>query len=191
MKYSLILLLLMLSFVQVKAQEEELLAKDEQGKLIYYEVVETKELSRDSLKNRLLQYFKANKGFKLISMLGDSSFNAGGKLIVEKTLLALSHPSGEIAYRFDVEIKTGKYRFWLSDFSFIPYQRDRYGNFVPSTVKGMPLETKPKGSNPMVWKEYQLLAAKQAKSLAIKFKQLMAGQTLNLAPVQKVVVKNW
>ena len=179
--------------MQVKAQEESLLPLDEQGKFIYYEVVALKDMTRDILKLRTEAYLKKQrKDLKLRLAIGDTSFVANGKMVVEKTLLVMSHPSGEILYRFDVEVKHGRYRFWLSDFSFIPYQRDRYGNFVPSTNLGTPLEKDQGKLNAAQWKEYQLQAAHYAKKLAVDFKQYMANQQLVVKPaaVQKIVDKN-
>lgn len=186
------LVLFTLSFVQLWAQEGALLPVDEKGKLIYYEVVSLKDQYKDSLQVRAFHYLKKNKKLKFNSSLRDSLLIAEGKMVVDKTLLVMSHPSGEILYRFYVEVKDSKYRFWLSDFSFIPYQRDRYGNFVPTTNISTPLEQNPGKLNASQWKEYQLQAAKYAKNIAVGFKQYMANLTPVVMPaVQKVVDKNW
>ncbi|KQC00550.1 hypothetical protein AQF98_11770 [Pedobacter sp. Hv1] len=187
------LFLFAMGVVQVRAQEEALLPLDEKGKLIYYEVVALKDQPKDSLQLRVFNYFKGNKSLKSNSAIGDSLWVAEGKMVVDKTLLVMSHPSGEILYRFYVEVKDQKYRFWISDFNFIPYQRDRYGNFVPSTPIGTPLEKDPGKLNMSQWKEYQLLATTFAKAFAVSFKQYMANKapiTIPI-PVQKVVRKNW
>lgn len=185
------LFLFVMGVVQVRAQEEALLPLDEKGKLIYYEVVALKDQPKDSLQLRALNYFKGNKSLKSNSAIGDSLWVAEGKMVVDKTLLVMSHPSGEILYRFYVEVKDQKYRFWISDFNFIPYQRDRYGNFVPSTPIGTPLEKDPGKLNMSQWKEYQLQATTFAKALAVSFKQYMANKVPITIPVQKVVRKNW
>lgn len=193
MKLISFLFLFTIGVVQVRAQEEALLPLDEKGKLIYYEVVVLKDQPKDSLQLKALHYFKRNKNLKSNSSIKDSLLVAEGKMVVDKTLLVMSHPSGEILYRFYVEVKDHKYRFWLSDFNFIPYQRDRYGNFVPSTSIGTPLEKDPGKLNMSQWKEYQQQAATFARALALSFKKEMAN-TMSVAipiPVQKVVSKNW
>jgi len=180
--------------VYANAQDEKLLPVDEQGKFIYYEVVTLKGTTQDSLKRRAINYFKnQNKDVQFKSAQGDTAFIATGKMIITKTLLVMSHPSGEILYRFQVEVKEGKYRFWLSDFSFIPYQRDRYGNFVASTTIGIPLEREPGKLNAGQWKEYQLQTATYAKGFAVKFKQVMASSNprVESVPEKKVISKNW
>lgn len=186
-------LFLALLITSVANAQSENLPVDENGKLIYYEVVAMKDASRDSLKQKLDLYFKKQKELKVKSSKDDSTFLASGKLIINKTLLVMSHPSGEILYNFNAEVKEGKYRFWLTDFSFIPYQRDRYGNFVATTAKGTPLEADPGKLNAGQWKEYQAQTAKYAQVFAEKLKQHMASKRPIVipAPEKKVVSKSW
>lgn len=194
MKLMFAFFLVLIGTVEVRAQEESLLPVDEQGKFIHYEVVDLKDKTKDVLKLRTEDYLKKQgEGLKFRSAIGDTSFVADGKMVVDKTLLVMSHPSGEVLYRFYVEVKDGRYRFWLSDFIFIPYQRDRYGNFVPSTNIGTPLEKDQGKLNASQWKEYQVQAANHAKKIAVHFKQYMANQQLVVKPatVQKTVDKNW
>lgn len=194
MKFISSFFLLMTCVVYAHAQNEKILPVDEQGKFIYYEVVTLKGIAQDSLKRRAIHYLKnQHKELQFKSAQGDTAFIATGKMIITKTLLVMSHPSGEIQYRFQVEVKEVKYRFWLSDFSFIPYQRDRYGNFVASTTIGIPLEREPGKLNAGQWKEYQLQTATYAKDFALKFKQIMASSNPIVEPVpeKKIVSKNW
>ncbi|RZL64691.1 MAG: hypothetical protein EOO93_06985, partial [Pedobacter sp.] len=99
MKFTSSLLSLLFFVLIVNAQTENTLPVDERGKLIYYEVVEVKGLAKDSLKNRAVLYFKKYPfTLKIKKIEGDTSFLAIGKTIVSKTLLVMSHPSGEILY---------------------------------------------------------------------------------------------
>ncbi len=192
MKFTINLIVLLSLFVFAKAQKpaENTLPFDERGKYIYYEVVDTK-VAKDSLKVKALHYLKKeNKALKFKTAIGDTAFMASGKLVISKTLLVMSHPSGEVLYNFQVEIKKGKYRFWLTDFEFIPYQRDRYGNFVASTSVGVPLENNPGKLNAGEWKEYKAQTAKYVQELALKFKNYMAGKMpIIAAPAEKKVIK--
>jgi len=181
------------NFAIAQKQTENILPVDERGRLIYLEMVSTK-VPADSLKIRILNYLKKqNENLKFKSVKGDSVYIATGKLIIDKTLLVMSHPSGEVLYNFQAEVKQGKYRFWLTDFSFIPYQRDRYGNFVASTTVGVPLENSPNKLNPAEWEVYRLQTAKYAKELAAKFKLYMTGKPLVIVQAAeiKVIRKEW
>ena len=176
-----------------KAQSE-LLAFDERGKFIYYELVEAKGTIKTQLKERINSFFKnSNSGLKLNSVQGDTVFIASGKFFINKTVLVMSHPSGEILYHFQAEVKGEKYRFWLTDFTFIPYQRDRYGNFVPTITKGIPLESDPGKLNSGQWKEYQIQTSKNSLQFANVFKDFMNGKVPATPPIKEkaIVKKDW
>jgi hypothetical protein len=194
MKLTLSLFFLFIFSASAYAQTENNLPVDDRGKLIYYEVVELKNVAKDSLKLRSISYFKRNdKALKFKKIDGDTSFFATGKMIISKTVLVMSHPSGEILYNFQVEVKDGKYRFWLTDFNFIPYERDRYGNFVPSTSTGIPLENETGKLNAAQLAAYRMQTAMLAKEFAVRFKAHMASKPPVVAQTQekKIVNKDW
>jgi hypothetical protein len=194
MKFIINLFFLLILFANANAQSEKTLPVDERGKLIYYEVVDLKKTAKDSLKIKALGYFKKNQNsLKFKKVEGDTAFFATGKLIISKTVLVMSHPSGEVLYNFQVEVKDGKYRFWITDFNFIPYQRDRYGNFVPSTTTGIPLENEDGKLNAAQLKEYRTQTTVFANEFAAKFKAHMASKAPVAVQAQekKVVSKNW
>jgi hypothetical protein len=164
--------------------QDKPLSNDDRAKLIYYEVVTAKDVTKDSLAARATAFLKKSaKTLKMKSAATDSLFHASGKMIIGKTALVLSRPSGEVLYNFYAEIRDGKYRFWFTDFNFIPYQRDRYGNFVPSTTIGTPLENKPGKLNAAEWAGYIKAVTKEANILAGRFKDAMMNKT----PTQPVV----
>ena len=175
--------------------QDQPLAYDDRGNLIYYEVVEMKGIAKDQLEARATQFFKKNaKLMKLKSSAGDTLMRASGKMVITKTALVLNHPSGEVQYNFYTETRDGKYRFWLTDYEFIPYQRDRYGNFVASTVIGTPLERKPGKLNAGEWEGYVKHATVRSKVIANQFKDAMnAKQELSPKPkpVERVSTKEW
>lgn len=182
-------------FTAVVYAQDRPLANDENGKLIYYEVQEVKTVSKDSLMARAEGFLKSVKTLKVTASKTDSLIQASGKMIINKTALVLSRPSGEVLYRFNAETRDGKYRFWLTDFEFIPYQRDRYGNFVPATSIGTPLERKPGKLNAAEWAGYIKAVTKEANMLAAKFKDAMANKAIMQPPVVKAVpvisTKKW
>lgn len=155
------------------------MSNDDRGKLIYYEVVALKAVPSDSLNSRLAAFFKkSDKSLKVKSSLTDSTVQASGKMIIYKNALVLSRPSGEVLYNFYVETREGKYRFWLTDFGFIPYQRDRYSNFVPSTTVAVPLERKPGKLNATEWAGYVKATTREANAIAARFKEAMMNKVI-------------
>ncbi|WP_084241244.1 DUF4468 domain-containing protein [Pedobacter africanus] len=182
-------------FTVVAYGQDRPLANDENGKLIYYEVQELKSVPKDSLMARAEGFLRSAKTLKVSVSKTDSLIQASGKMIINKTALVLSRPSGEVLYRFNAETRDGKYRFWLTDFEFIPYQRDRYGNFVPATSIGIPLERKPGKLNAAEWASYIKAITKEANILAAKFKDAMANKAITQPPVAKAVpvisTKKW
>lgn len=193
MKFTKAFLLLLVSCLFCMAQSD-VLPVDERGKFIYYELVEAPGIMKEQLGERAAFFLKKkNKDLKLKTIQGDTSFVAAGKLIINKTLLVMSHPSGEVLYNFQTEVRNGKFRFWLTNFNFIPYQRDRYGNFVTTTSKGTALEDNPGKLNAAQWKEYQVQTAKYAVQFAQSFKDHMAAKMdTQVRPKENLVVrKDW
>jgi hypothetical protein len=177
-------LVILLFFTATGFAQEKALSTDDRGKLIYYEVVNLKDVPADSLKSRVKAFLKKTpKTLKLKSADTDSLMYITGKLIINKTALVLSRPSGEVLYNFYVETKDSKYRCWMTDFNFISYQRDRYGNFVPSTTVGIPLETKPGKLNSAEWAGYVKATTKELNVLAERFKEAMMKKVITPAAV--------
>lgn len=172
--------------------QSEVLPKDEKGKFIYYEVVD-KQTSLDSLQLLTKNFFNPkDKNMVLRSTVGDTTFIAAGKFLVARTKAIPSHPSGEVLYDLRIELKSGKYRFWLTEFKFIPYQRDRYSNFVPSTTVGQPLENDAGILNAGQWKEIQQQAANNSKVFASRLKASLANSPIQKKKQEtKTIKKEW
>ncbi|MES2829743.1 MAG: DUF4468 domain-containing protein [Bacteroidota bacterium] len=175
--------------------QEKALALDERGKLIYYEVVEIKGSPKDSLAGRALSHLKKMPiAIKIDSMSGDTTISASGKMAISKNTLSMARPLGQVTYNLYVEVKTGKYRFWLTNFVFIPYMRDRYGNFVPSTAIGSPLERDPGKLAAADWDGYKKITAREAAAFAENFKKAMATSIVAetaVKPKPAISTKNW
>ncbi|WP_051189752.1 DUF4468 domain-containing protein [Daejeonella oryzae] len=168
---------------------------DERGKYIYYEVVDVPQISKDSLSKRSLYFFKKkNLKLKTSFLQADSLLNGAGKFILNKEALVLSHPKGEMVFTFTCEIKEGKYRYWLTDFKFLPYQRDRYGNFVPLITNYTPLEKDPGKLNALEWKNTIGTTAEQSKKIGESFKKYLAGEystSENTNKSKTLIGKDW
>lgn len=194
MKVSLLIAFFIGISVHAFGQDEKNLPLDERGKLTYYELVDAHGLSKGTLQTRFANFLnKKNAPAKFVSIEGDSAVVGAGKFVISKTVLVMSHPSGEILFNFHAEARPGKYRFWLTDFNFIPYQRDRYGNFVAATSVGRPLEENTGKLNAAQWKEYQVQTAAFAKNFAAQFKTFVASEAAVEKPTveKKTVTKSW
>ncbi len=149
MKRLTILLLFAMFAVRAFAQKDSL-AFDENNKYIYYQVVAQQGTAADSLFSRAVFFF--DKGYPQVSLkttgvtkAADArSINATGSFLVSKKSLITSHEDGSVCFTMHVDVKEGKYRYWLTDFIFNPYQRDRYNNYVSVPGIYIPLE-KPEG----------------------------------------------
>jgi len=119
--------------------QQNLLSFDEHNKYIYYQVDQIPGVSADTLLQRGLKFLKANPKLTFKPDKPDK-VTGTGKFLVYGGVSVLRHEQGEIDYQLNVEFKDQKYRFWLTDFVFTPYQRDRYGNFVPQSGVDIPAE---------------------------------------------------
>lgn len=190
MKYGLILFFSFLSLCGFAQQKQFTL--DERGKYVYYEVVDVK-INKDSLVQRAEHFVKNNKKLFLKSILTDSSITSEGKMIVDKTILVASHPSGEVNYSFNFEARDGKYRYWITDLAYIPYNRDRYGNYVPTTNIGTPLEKTPGKLSAGAWKDIVESVYAKAVKLGDNFKKALATAQQEVQPkkAESISTRKW
>ncbi|MDN3586765.1 hypothetical protein QWY86_08815 [Pedobacter aquatilis] len=190
MKYSLLLFFTFLSLCGFTQQKQFTL--DERGKYVYYEVVGTK-INRDSLVLRAENFIKLNKKSFIKSILTDSSITSEGKMIVDKTILVASHPSGEVNYTFNFEARNDKYRYWITDLEYIPYNRDRYGNYVPTTTIATPLEKTPGKLSAGAWKDIVESVYVKAEKLGENFKKVLATSQVKtlIKKTESISTKKW
>jgi hypothetical protein len=122
--------------------QKNLLSLNEQNKYIYYQVVDMPGISLDSLKKNAEYFIKTvyPKSKARLDVAG-GDFYTSDKFLVYSVITYVKHESGEIAYMLNIECKDSKYRYWLTDFVFTPYEKDRYGVFVPKPGIDLPLET--------------------------------------------------
>jgi len=136
-----IILLGFILFAKFSIAQQELLLLDEHNKYIFYQVVDMPGLTADTLRTRgslfLKKMFPKNK-----QNIAGNLFNISseGKFVTYTAVSVLKHETGEETYVLNLEFKDQKYRFWLTGFIFTPYERDRYGNFVPKSGIEIPLE---------------------------------------------------
>ena len=136
-----LIILLLIFLSKLSNAQQELLSFDEHNKYIYYGVNEMQGLSADTLHNRGLLFLKTlfpRVVFK--SPLKNINILCDGKFLTYSSSSVFKHEQGEVNYSLNIEFKDEKYRFWLTNFTYKPYERDRYGNFVPKLGKEIALE---------------------------------------------------
>ncbi|RBQ02206.1 DUF4468 domain-containing protein [Pedobacter miscanthi] len=192
MKY-IILILLVACSIHLSAQQKQF-SKDDDGKFIYYKVVDSQSLSKDTLLQRAKSFVNVayKKSMKQESAT-DSSVLAKGTMLIDKTVLVVGHPSGELSYNFVFEARNGKYRFWLTDLLFIPYQRDRYGNFVATTKVGVPLERTPGKLSAGAWKDIVNSAYNKMEKFEEDFKKYLVTNRVEKVKkkTETISTKKW
>ncbi|GAB3925834.1 DUF4468 domain-containing protein [Mucilaginibacter myungsuensis] len=117
---------------KIASAQKELVTLDEHNKYIFYKVSETPGLPGDTLYNRLLRGLNQSKRFGKLKM----DTKAGNNIAIKSSFLIYTsanlakHEAGEVNYTLNAEVKEGKYRYWLTDFVFYPYERTRYGVYA-------------------------------------------------------------
>jgi len=192
MKHLLFITLAFLS-IQLSAQQKQF-SKDDNGKFIYYKVVDSQVVNKDTLLQRAKSFVNvAYKKSMTQETVTDSSVLAKGTLVIDKTILVAGHPSGEVSFNFVFEARNGKYRFWLTDLLYIPYQRDRYGNFVAATKIGVPLERTPGKLSAGAWKDILNSTYNKIEKFGDDFKKYLATTRVEITKkkTETISTKKW
>jgi len=138
---TIIIALVYVLFAKISFAQQDLLSFDEHNKYIYYQVTEAAGLTADTLHARGLNFLKTSyPKIKLKPTYTINDISAEGKYLVYGAPSVLKHERCEVSFQLNIEFKDQKYRYWLTGFVFTPYQRDRYGNFVPEPGIDFPLE---------------------------------------------------
>ncbi|MBS1530812.1 MAG: DUF4468 domain-containing protein [Bacteroidetes bacterium] len=175
--------------------QKSLLAQDENNKYIYYQVVDQPNATKDSLVGKVNSFLhEAFKKSKRIQT-GDSLFTVKDKFLTYSAFTFAKHESGEVDFVLNIECKDNKYRYWLTDFVFRPYYKDRYGMFVPENGIEIPLE---KASSKLDKKDLEGYLAQTGaycrqtgdnlKAFMIQNHQFSKANT---QPARRVVTKKW
>jgi hypothetical protein len=140
MKITIISFVLVL-FAKLTFAQQDLLSFDEHNKYIYYQVADAPNIPVDTLHARGLNFVKSSyPKAKLKKTSGQNEISGEAKFPVYEGTGVFRHEAGEMSYQFTIEFKDQKYRYWLTGFIFTPFERDRYGNYVPKQGLDVPLE---------------------------------------------------
>lgn len=166
---------------------------DENNKYIYYQVVDMPGVKADSLQKNMALFMKEfyPKGKSLQTTSSGASVK--DRFLTYTSLV--KHENGEMAYALNIECKDGKYRYWTTNFVFTPYEKNRYGMFVPVNGVAIPLE---KASDKLAKKDvegYFEQTGAFCKQLGDTLKKYMAEgkpqQPKVDKPVKKIVTDKW
>jgi len=182
--------------VQTAVAQKSLLALDEHAKYIYYQVASQPGATADSLDKKALAYIKENLPKGRLTRNGDSSAILKDKFMVYSVLAFARHESGEIKFTFTIECKNAKYRYWLTDFVFTPYEKNRYGVFVPVNGIEIPLEKSSSRVDKKELEGYFDQTGAFCKQWGDQLKSYMLldhpiNQKPSQEPVKKVVTDKW
>lgn len=177
MKKTLLLIFCVLIKSITASAQSDSLAMDENNKYIYYQVVTQANTPADSLYKRALVFVKkaypaAKLKFKDEDKAGATINATGGVLVKKKSMIAM-HEDASIDFKLVIEVKDNRYRFWFTDFKLVPYQRDRFANFVPVLGKDEPLETGLPKLNKKDADGYTSILLASLKSMGNKLKAYM------------------
>jgi len=189
---TILLLIAGLAISGIARAQKSLLSIDENNKYIYYQVVDLPGIKADSLHNNMVLFMKEFYPKEKTSQVTNAGASVKDKFLTYTALV--KHENGEMAYALNIECKEGKYRYWVTDFVFTPYERNRYGMFTPVNGVAVPLE---KASDKLMKKDvegYFDQTGTFCKQLGDKLKKFMAegkAQPKLDKPVKKIVTDKW
>jgi hypothetical protein len=174
--------------VATASAQADSLVMDENNKYIYYQVVAQPSSSADSLQARAIAFTKnAFEAKKLKFKSSDKgTIRATGGVLVSKKSLVTMYEDARIDYTMTIEVKDNRYRYWFTDFVIVPYQRDRFANFVPVSGKSVPLE---KGLSDLSKRDFDDYIAKLFANIKDIGSKLTTYMKAPVASVKKEVKK--
>jgi hypothetical protein len=171
-------------FANVASAQTSALPVDERGVHTFLEITKSS-TPKEQLPANVKAFFKSNsKQVKLRSSKGDTAFFGTGKLVLFKSTGGIGHPTAEVNFNVSVELKNDKYRLILTDYIITPYERDRYANFVPTTIKYR-LEDKPGKLNKGEWENNMKSVVTESSRLSAKLKSAMNANSANIVADEK------
>ena len=191
MKRNILIAILLLGTTIAYAQKTAL-TLNENNRYIYYEVVNVPAFSADSLTRNAVNFIKAAYSKNESKQITDTLISVKDKFLNYSSVI--KHENGEMDYVLNIQCKGGRYRYWITDFVFIPYQRNRYGVFVPTPGIYIPLEKAKEKLDKKDVESYLSQTGTACKLLSDKLKQYMItgpNPKKTEQPVKKIVTDKW
>ena len=155
-----------------------------------YAVVDTDSVAPAVLWDNAKSFLQNQEGCTLVSE--DSLMNVkatcGFWAYKSKVLKSID---GRIFFNVLIETKENRYRYFINDFHFMPYSRNRFGRYEPNKSETQPL-AEPNQSRKKAWKGYQEEAKLFSSDLAKELEMSIIFQQSTITkPEEKVNEKEW
>ncbi|MDB5150384.1 MAG: hypothetical protein JWQ57_4404 [Mucilaginibacter sp.] len=180
--------------------QKDSLSFDERDKYIYYKLVDQPGSDVDTLYNRGLYFLTTAYPKKMLGLSkGDKeghSLTGTGSYMISKKGLVSNSDGGVLNYTLKIEVKDSKYRYWLTDFVYQPYQRNRYGSSEPVPGGEIPLEKASAKLSKSDFSSYLDQVIANSKQVGDRLKAYMLkASSLTKKPevkkVNKISTKEW
>ncbi|RYZ96336.1 MAG: DUF4468 domain-containing protein [Sphingobacteriaceae bacterium] len=197
MKKIIIALLCIVVKVTTASAQTDSLSFDENNKYIYYQVATEAGLNADTLYNRALFFLKTAYPSERLKLSKDSkttgTLTGNGGFMVQKKALVSTRPDAKVKFTLVIEVKDNKYRYWFTDLVLVPYQRDRYANFVPVLGKDVPLENGYRKLGQKDTDDYLEKVLINCRSISSKLRTFMVNTstTPKEIKIKSVTTKEW
>lgn len=177
---------------KITMAQQDILSFDEHNKYIYYQVADAPGLSADSLHTMGVNFLKTYyPKIKIKVIVNSANINGPGKFLSYGGVSVIKHEKAEVDFQLNIEFKDQKYRFWLTGFIVTPYQRDRYGNFVPEPGIDIPLEDAASKFDKKDVDDYLNDTGAFCKQFADKLKQFIKNTPKKEEITKKIVTDKW
>ena len=168
--------------------QESLFPLNEKGKIAFEEEVQVEGLGKEALFVNAVNYFgkvkKAGERKARKPELDPEGLTKEGSFYVYKEGLFTPQIHGEVRYRIRIEPTGRGYTYSISDFVFIFYERNRYGQFAPVNGKVKPLEDEKYAGMQDLWLEHKKVTRKhidqQIKELKRGMQEIPPGARGNV-----------
>ena len=184
------LLIALVITAKLASAQKELVTIDEHNKYIFYQVADMPGLTADTMYKRCLAGIKKKDGFKPVGEDGQA-ITARSKMMLYSNLSYVKHEEGELSYTLHIEFKDAKYRYWLTDFAFTPYQRNRYGVYAKLPGGDTPLEDLKKKDDGKVLDNYLDQIARFGKQTGEEIKVFLTPPLKKDTPPAKTDTRKW
>jgi hypothetical protein len=131
---------LLFSLTLFVSKAQIVMPKDENGKIIYMEVVKMDSIPQDTIYKRILDWVKFTyPKSKTTIDSADKKIATRGRFLVYTNPGVIKEIHGAIRYDLAIELKENRYRYTFTNFVFEYYKQDRFYKYNP-TGKTKPLE---------------------------------------------------
>lgn len=169
--------------------------KNENGKIIFYEVVAADSIPRDTLWKNAMIWVKnalSEKSDKITfenQLYGTIEAETSMMLYVPSIITKMPH--GKLTYKIILDIKDRKYRYTFTDFIFQYYQQDRK-DFKYKPVKGSyrPLEKEKYPGYQTAWNNHKYTVKDHVDGQIANLKtEIIKFTKLESATIEKPIIK--